>query len=40
MAARDKHLVHLAGVQVPAPQLHRPDARAMLDGHITNHVTS
>jgi hypothetical protein len=34
--ARDEYLLDLAGVEVGAAQLHRPDARAVLDGQILN----
>ena len=32
--AGDEHLVHLPGVEVGAAQLHRADARAVLDGQV------
>ena len=37
MPAGDEHLVVLAGVEVGAAQLHRPDARAVLDGQVPDH---
>jgi hypothetical protein len=36
--AGDEHRVDLAGGQVPAAQLHRADAPAVLDGHVPEHV--
>jgi hypothetical protein len=36
--ARDKHLIHVAGIEVAAAQLDGADARAVLDGQVAHHV--
>jgi len=36
VAARDEDLAHLAGIQVGTAQLHRADARAVLDGQVAD----
>ena len=37
--AGHQHLLYLAGVEVGAAQLHRPDARTVLDGQVLDDVT-
>ena len=37
--AGHQHLLYLAGVEVGAAQLHRPDARAVLDGQVLDDLT-